>query len=129
MRFSTLGFFSTPGSPDSLAKGVLNIDSNCRSNSIQFDVENRLRAMLSIFVGLIMPNLKFYFTAMGQARSPMTDFLIDCYLNGFCKGRKNFCSRYCCFEVWSLRGTVVRGMVIRGMVVRDTVGVPPLPPC
>jgi hypothetical protein len=26
---------------------------------------------------------------MGQARSPMTDFLIDCYFDGFCKGRKN----------------------------------------
>jgi hypothetical protein len=37
-----------------------------------------------------MPNLKFYFTAMGQARSPMTAFLIDCYFNDFCKGRKNF---------------------------------------
>jgi hypothetical protein len=23
---------------------------------------------------------------MGQARSHMTDFLIDCYFNGFCKG-------------------------------------------
>jgi hypothetical protein len=33
-----------------------------------------------------MPNL-FYFTAMRQARSPMTDFLID-----FCIGRKNFVS-------------------------------------
>jgi hypothetical protein len=37
-----------------------------------------------------MPNLTFYFTALGQARSPMTDFLKDCYFNGFCKGRKNF---------------------------------------
>jgi hypothetical protein len=37
-----------------------------------------------------MPNLKFYFTAMRQLRSPMADFLIDCYFNGFCKGRKNF---------------------------------------
>jgi hypothetical protein len=27
---------------------------------------------------------------MGQARSPMTDFLIDCYFNHFCKGIKNF---------------------------------------
>jgi hypothetical protein len=27
---------------------------------------------------------------MGQARSPTTDFLKDCYFNGFCKGRKNF---------------------------------------
>jgi hypothetical protein len=37
-----------------------------------------------------MPNLKFYFTALGQARSNMTDFLLDFYFNGFCKGRKNF---------------------------------------
>jgi hypothetical protein len=29
---------------------------------------------------------------MGQARSPMTDFLIDCYFNGFCKGRTKFVS-------------------------------------
>jgi hypothetical protein len=35
----------TPGSPDSWPKAVLNIDSNWRSNSIRFDVENRLRAM------------------------------------------------------------------------------------
>jgi hypothetical protein len=27
---------------------------------------------------------------MGQARSPMTDFLIDWYFNSSCKGRKNF---------------------------------------
>jgi hypothetical protein len=37
-----------------------------------------------------MPNFKFYFTAMGLAGSPMTDFLKDCYFNGFCKGRTNF---------------------------------------
>jgi hypothetical protein len=35
-----------------------------------------------------MPNLTFYFTAMGLARSPMTDFFKD--FNGFCKDRKNF---------------------------------------
>jgi hypothetical protein len=29
---------------------------------------------------------------MGQARSPTTNFLIDCYFIGFCKGRKNFVS-------------------------------------
>jgi hypothetical protein len=37
MRFLSLGFFSlngTPGSPDSWAKAVLNIDLNSRSNSI-----------------------------------------------------------------------------------------------
>jgi hypothetical protein len=39
-----------------------------------------------------MPNLKFYFTAMGQARLPMIDVLIYCYFNGFGKGRKNFVS-------------------------------------
>jgi hypothetical protein len=39
-----------------------------------------------------MSNLKFYLIGMGQARSPMTDFLIDCYFNGFYKGRKNFVS-------------------------------------
>jgi hypothetical protein len=75
-------FFSlngTSGSFDSWAKAVLNIDSNWRSNSIRF-------------FWYITPNLKFYFTAMGQERSPMTDFLIDCYFNGFCKGRKNFVS-------------------------------------
>jgi hypothetical protein len=33
-----------------------------------------------------MQNLKFYFTVVRQARSSMADFLIDCYLNGFCKG-------------------------------------------
>jgi hypothetical protein len=47
-------FFSlniTPESPDSWAKAVLNIDLNSRSNSIRFFQ--------------IMPNLKFYFTAMG----------------------------------------------------------------
>jgi hypothetical protein len=27
---------------------------------------------------------------MGQASSPMTDILKDCYFNGFCKGKKNF---------------------------------------
>jgi hypothetical protein len=32
---------------------------------------------------------------MGQARSPMADFLIDCYFNGFCKGRYNFVSTPC----------------------------------
>jgi hypothetical protein len=30
-----------------------------------------------------MQNLKFYFTVVRQVRSPMADFLIDCYLNGF----------------------------------------------
>jgi hypothetical protein len=35
----------TPGSPDSWAKAVLNIDSNLRSNSIQLDEKNQLRAM------------------------------------------------------------------------------------
>jgi hypothetical protein len=39
-----------------------------------------------------MPNLKSYFTAIGQARTPTTDFLIDYYFNGFCKGRKNLVS-------------------------------------
>jgi hypothetical protein len=39
-----------------------------------------------------MPNLIFYFTAIWQARSPMTDFLIDCNFNSFCKGKKNFVS-------------------------------------
>jgi hypothetical protein len=29
---------------------------------------------------------------MVQARSPMTDFFVDCYFNGVCKGRKNFVS-------------------------------------
>jgi hypothetical protein len=38
----------------------------------------------------IMANLKIYFTAMGQARSPMAYFFLDCYFNGFCKGRKKF---------------------------------------
>jgi hypothetical protein len=40
MRFSTLGYFlvfGAPGSPDSLAKSVLNIDVNSQRNSIQFD--------------------------------------------------------------------------------------------
>jgi hypothetical protein len=27
---------------------------------------------------------------MGLARSPMTDFLLDCYVNGFYKGRTKF---------------------------------------
>jgi hypothetical protein len=27
---------------------------------------------------------------MRQVRLPMADFFIDCYFNGFCKGRKNF---------------------------------------
>jgi hypothetical protein len=71
----------TPGSPDLWAKAVLNIDSNWRSNSIRFDAKNRLRAMPhcaeSIFFCSITLNLNIYFTAMGQARSPMTDFLID----------------------------------------------------
>jgi hypothetical protein len=39
-----------------------------------------------------MPNLKFYFSAKGQTRSAMTHFLINCYFNGFCKGRKEFVS-------------------------------------
>jgi hypothetical protein len=30
----------TPGCPDFMAKAVLNIDSNSRRNSIQFDYEN-----------------------------------------------------------------------------------------
>jgi hypothetical protein len=29
---------------------------------------------------------------MRQVSSPMADFLIDCYFNDFCKGRKNFFS-------------------------------------
>jgi hypothetical protein len=37
-----------------------------------------------------MPKLKFYFSAMGQARSPMPDFLVKCHFNVFCKGRNNF---------------------------------------
>jgi hypothetical protein len=43
-----------------------------------------------------MPILKFYIIAMGKARSPMTDFLKNCFFNDFCKGRKNFVptSRY-----------------------------------
>jgi hypothetical protein len=39
-----------------------------------------------------MSNVKFYFAAMGQARSPMTDYLIDCYFNFFCKGKQHFVS-------------------------------------
>jgi hypothetical protein len=35
----------SPGSPDSWAKAVLNIDSNSRRNSIRFDYENRLTAV------------------------------------------------------------------------------------
>jgi hypothetical protein len=42
-----------------------------------------------------MPNIKFNFTAMRQARPPMNDFLIDWYFNGFCKGRKNFVLTLC----------------------------------
>jgi hypothetical protein len=45
----------------------------------------------SIFL-LDNAKLKILFSAMGQARSPMTDFLIDCYFNSFCNGRKNFVS-------------------------------------
>jgi hypothetical protein len=33
--------------------------------------------------------LKILFYCHGQARSPMTNFFIDCFFNGFCKGRKN----------------------------------------
>jgi hypothetical protein len=42
----------------------------------------------------LLDNAKFKIlgTAMKQARSPMADFLKDCYFNGFCKGRKNFVS-------------------------------------
>jgi hypothetical protein len=63
-------------------------------DSVRFNNKNRLRAMphsvhwVNLFL-LDMPNFKFYFTVMGPARLPMTDFLIDCYFNGFCKGRKN----------------------------------------
>jgi hypothetical protein len=32
------------------------------------------------------------FILLPWGRSPMTDFLIDCYFNGFCKGIKNFIS-------------------------------------
>jgi hypothetical protein len=69
MRFSTLVFLTgTPGSPDSWAKAVLNIDSNCRSNSIRFDAENRLRAMLhsaeSIFLLDNRPFFNFFYCHM-----------------------------------------------------------------
>jgi hypothetical protein len=68
----------------------LHIDSNSRSKLILFDDEKRLRAMQhsgeSIFFFEIMANFKFYFTAGGQAISPMTNFLLDCYFNGFCDG-------------------------------------------
>jgi hypothetical protein len=75
-RFLSLN--GNPGSSDSGAKAVLNIDLNWRSNSI-------------LFFCYIMP---FYFTAMGQVWSPMTDFLIYCYFHGSCKGRKNFVFDY-----------------------------------
>jgi hypothetical protein len=44
-RFSTLSYFplnGTPGSPDSWAKAVLNIESNSRRNSIRFSLSNRI---------------------------------------------------------------------------------------
>jgi hypothetical protein len=51
--------------------------------------------------------LKFYFFAMRQAiRSPMADFLIECYFKGFCEGRKTFVSTFRDFKRKVLSATL-----------------------
>jgi hypothetical protein len=42
----------------------------------------------SMLILWIMPYLKCFCIAMGQAKSPTTVFFIDCYFKGFCKGKK-----------------------------------------
>jgi hypothetical protein len=62
---------------------------------IRFDSSTNIDSVLchiarSWFILLYYAKHKILFTAMGQVRSPMADFFIDCYFKGFCKGRKNF---------------------------------------
>jgi hypothetical protein len=73
MRFLTSGFFRQTVPLRPLIHGLKRL----RSNSIRFFF-------------LDNAELKIYFTAMGQARSPMTDFFIGCFFNGFCKSIKNY---------------------------------------
>jgi hypothetical protein len=73
-------FFSlngTPGSPDSWANAVLNTDSNSRSNSNRFFLDNA--------------KLKILFCCHGAGKITYDRFFfIECYFNGLCKGRTNF---------------------------------------
>jgi hypothetical protein len=68
-RFFSLN--NTPGSPDSWAKSVLNIDLHWRSNLIRFDAKNRLHAMPhcveSIFV-IDNAKLKILFYCHGAGK-------------------------------------------------------------
>jgi hypothetical protein len=81
MRFVTLGFFSTnntPGSPDSWAKAVLNLNSYSRRYSI-IKFASALRRI---------PILFLFFCREYVGNSSMFDFSLDCCFNAVYEGLK-----------------------------------------
>jgi hypothetical protein len=107
-RPSVFSFNCTPGSPDSWAKTILHIDSNSRINSTTKIHSALCRIARSRFFLLDNAKLKILFYCHGAGKITYDRFLIDCYFNGFCKGR-------------GPRGTVQFNEKTEGRKSRDTV--------